>query len=151
MTLSLQQISDRLEIEDLVYCYSQAIDQQAFDVLDTVFTADAFVDYSAMGGAKGSYPEVKAFLQGALPGLVDYYHMVGNIRLQLDGDRATGRVMCFNPMGVPMPQQQGPHMMFLGLFYVDEYVRTDAGWRIARRVEERSWGYNVPDWIATGQ
>jgi hypothetical protein len=67
MTLSLQQISDRLEIEDLVYCYSQAIDQQAFDVLDTVFTADAFVDYSAMGGAKGSYPEVKAFLQGALP------------------------------------------------------------------------------------
>lgn len=150
MTLSLQQISDRLEIEDLVYRYAEAIDQQRFDELDTVFTANAFVDYSMMGGEKGSYPEVKAFLRTALPALVDYYHMVGNIRIRLDGDRATGRVMCFNPMGVPRPDG-GPHMVFLGLFYLDEYLRTDAGWRISRRVEERSWGYNVPDWLNTGQ
>ena len=149
MALSMLEMSDRLEIEDLIYRYAEAIDQQDFDQLDTVFTPDAFVDYTAMGGEKGSYPQVKRFLQQSLPALVDYYHMTGNIRLQLDGDRARGRVMCFNPMGVPMPET-GAHMMFLGLFYLDQYVRTEAGWRIARRVEERRWGYNVPQWLKTG-
>ena len=149
MTLSLQEISDRLEIEDLIYRYAEAIDQQDFDSLDSVFTPDAVIDYTAMGGEKGNYPQIKLFLQQSLPALVDYYHMVGNIRLRLDGDRARGRVMCFNPMGVPMPEA-GAQMMFLGLFYLDQYVRTEAGWRIARRVEERSWGYNVPEWLNTG-
>lgn len=150
MTLSLQDVSDRLEIEDLVHRYAEAIDQQDFALLDTVFTGDALVDYTALGGVAGTYTEVRQYLQQALPALVDYYHMVGNIRVDLDGDRATGRVMCFNPMGVAMPEGQ-PHMLFLGLYYIDDYQRTATGWRISRRVEERRWGYNVPEWLNTGQ
>ena len=149
MAYSLQAISDRMEIEDLLVRYCDAIDQQHFDDLDNVFTPDAKIDYSAMGGASGSYPEVKAFLQSALPAFVDYFHMLGNIRLKLDGDRATGRVMCFNPMGVPAPDAQ-PHMLFLGVYYVDQYLRTNEGWRIRERVEQRSWGHNVPEWMNTG-
>ncbi len=34
-----------------------------------------------------------------------------------------------------------------GLWYVDEYVRTPAGWRIRRRVEEKSWVFNTPDFM----
>ncbi|MDH3727132.1 MAG: nuclear transport factor 2 family protein [Myxococcales bacterium] len=31
-----------------------------------------------------------------------------------------------------------------GLWYVDEYRRTDAGWRISRRIEEKSYVFNMP-------
>ena len=44
--LSLQEISDRLEIQDLVWRYSEIIDAKDFDKLrEDVFTADAFIDY----------------------------------------------------------------------------------------------------------
>jgi hypothetical protein len=149
MKYSLQQLSDKLELQELAFEYSEAIDQKDFDRLDAVFTPDATIDYSALGGEKGSYPEVKKFLANTLPIFDDYYHLVSNVHIKLDGDTATGRVMCFNPMGLPVPGK-APHMMFLGLFYLDKYIRTADGWRIFERVEERSWGYNVPGGVATG-
>jgi ketosteroid isomerase-like protein len=143
MKYTLEELSDKLEIQELAYEYSEAIDQKDFDRLDAVFTADARIDYSAMGGAKGSYAEVKKFLEGTLPLFDDYYHMVTNLHIKLDGDSACGRVMCFNPLVMPVPDKT-PQMMFLGLFYLDKYVRTEGGWRICERTEERSWDYNVP-------
>jgi SnoaL-like domain len=42
--LSLEEISDRLEIQQLLVDYSTAIDQRRFDDLDNVFTPDAYID-----------------------------------------------------------------------------------------------------------
>jgi hypothetical protein len=42
--LSLQEISDLLEIQQLLVDYSTAIDQRRFDGLDKVFTSDAYID-----------------------------------------------------------------------------------------------------------
>ena len=42
--LSLAEISDRLEIQQLLVDYSTAIDQRRFDDLDKVFTPDAYID-----------------------------------------------------------------------------------------------------------
>ena len=53
MTMSLQEISDRLEIQDLLVAYSHAIDTRNWDALDDVFTPDAFIDYSDFGGGSG--------------------------------------------------------------------------------------------------
>ena len=43
-TLSLDEISDRLEIQQLLVDYSTAIDQRRFDDMDKVFTPDAYID-----------------------------------------------------------------------------------------------------------
>ncbi|MGA9676375.1 MAG: nuclear transport factor 2 family protein, partial [Mycobacterium sp.] len=48
--LSLEEISDRLEIQQLLVDYSTAIDQRRFDDLDKVFIPDAYIDYRALGG-----------------------------------------------------------------------------------------------------
>ena len=42
--LSLDEISDRLEIQQLLVAYSTAIDTRRFDDLDRVFTPDAYID-----------------------------------------------------------------------------------------------------------
>jgi exonuclease VII small subunit len=42
--LSLEEIADRLEIQQLRVDYSCAIDQRRIDDLDRVFTPDAYID-----------------------------------------------------------------------------------------------------------
>jgi hypothetical protein len=141
--LSLQEISDRLEIQQLMVDYASAIDQRQFDALDKVFTPDAYIDYRAMGGIDGRFPDVKAWLSGVLPAFPTYNHMISNFSIKVDGDKATSRIVCFNPMIANIPGR-GDHVMFYGLWYDDKFVRTPQGWRISERVEVKCYDYNVP-------
>ena len=145
MPLSHQEVSDRFEIQDLLFHYADLIDRKEFDRLVTeVFTEDAHIDYSAVGGDVGGPEKIVEFLKATLGTIApNYQHLNANIQIRVDGDRATGRVMCFNPM--EMDLGEAPHTFLLGLWYVDAYERTDAGWRIARRLEEKSWVFNAPE------
>ena len=147
--LSLQQISDRLEIQQLFTDYATAIDTKKFDLLDAVFTADAYIDYRDMGGIDGRFPEIKAWLSQVLPNFPMYFHMVSNAALKIDGDQASSTIICFNPMQVNLPDGKA-QVMFLGLWYHDKFVRTAQGWRMSERVEQKCFDYNVPDGVGTG-
>lgn len=133
--LSLAEISDRLEIQQLLTDYATAIDQHRFDDLDRVFTPDAYIDYRAMGGIEGTYPQVKAWLAEVLPNFPAYCHLNGNVDIRLYGDTASGRTMCLNPMKLGDSGSSGGQVLFLALWYDDEFVRGTDGWRITRRVE----------------
>jgi len=136
--LSLAEISDRLEIQQLLVDYSTAIDQRRFDDLDKVFTPDAYIDYRALGGIDGRYPEVKEWLAQVLPSFPVYAHMLGNFSVRIDGDTASSRVICFNPMVLPGdPADNKNQVLFCGLWYDDEFVRTPECWRMTRRVETK--------------
>jgi hypothetical protein len=135
--LSLEEISDRLEIQQLLVDYSSAIDKRRFDDLDLVFTDDAYIDYRAMGGIDGVYPDVKKWLSEVLPNFPAYSHLIGNFDVKVTrdpaGDTASSRILCFNPMVLGADGQ----VMFCGLWYDDEFVRTADGWRMTRRVETK--------------
>ncbi len=129
----------------MIVDYATAIDQRRFEDLDAIFTPDAYIDYRAMGGIDGLFPQVKAWLAEVLPNFPAYYHLVGNFDIRLDGDTAAGRTMCFNPMQFPGPggqqrsdsgEQRG-RVLFCALWYDDEFVRTADGWRMTRRVETK--------------
>lgn len=138
MPLSLQELSDRIEIQDLLTRYTVAIDTKDWRLLDTCFTPDAELDYTATGGTKGKYPEVRAWLEKALAAFPMTVHYISNSTIDLDGDRAHGRTYVINPMG--FPKDDGSlHIFTVGGFYVDDLVRTPGGWRIARRVEESAF------------
>ena len=122
--LSLEEISDRFEIQQLLIDYSTAIDKRQFDDLDRVFTPDAYIDYRAMGGIDGRFPEVKAWLAQVLPNFPAYAHMLGNFDVRIDGDTASSRTICFNPMVLGGEQNQ---ILFCGLWYDDEFIRTRRG------------------------
>jgi hypothetical protein len=143
---SLQPLADRLELEQLVTRYAYAIDERAFARLDDIFTADAYIDYRAMGGIAGRYPQIREWLPQALAVFPAYMHFNGNFLFEIDGDAARGKVACFNPM--VLPKADGTpgegETMFLGLWYHDRYVRTAAGWRISERIEKRSYDFNMP-------
>lgn len=147
--LSQQELSDRFEIQDLCYRYAEIIDAKDFDALRTdVFTADAHIDYSVFGGSVGNLEDTISFLKQALtPELFPaHQHLNANIQIRLDGDTATGRVMCFNPQEMVLAEGQS-QLFMLGLWYVDKYRRTSDGWRMSERIEEKSWVFNTPDFM----
>lgn len=131
--MDLLEISDRMAIQQLLVDYASAIDQRRFDDLGRIFTPDAYIDYRAMGGIDGTFPEVKAWLEEVLPRFPAYFHLVGNFDIRLTGDTATGRTMCFNPMQIDVEGR----VLFCALWYEDEFVRTADGWRMTRRTETK--------------
>lgn len=136
--LSQQEMSDRIEIADLITRYSSAIDRRAWDDLDPLFTEDAVLDYTATGGMKGTLPEHKAYNAEILTSFKGTQHLMALPVVTVDGDTATARTICFNPMVV-----DGKHVFFVGLWYQDRLVRGDGGWRFAERVEELSYFHNL--------
>src|SRR5687767_8582299 len=101
MALSIEEISDRIEIDDLLQRYTAAIDAKDWDLLDSVFAPDATLDYSTSGGPHDKYPVVKAWLQEVLAVFPMTHHMIGKSTVKLDGDRAQCRSIFYNPMALP--------------------------------------------------
>lgn len=147
--MSMQEISDRLEIQELLVRYSHAVDTRDWDAFEAVFTADAVIDYTEMGGPRGRVKDTRAFLESAMPVFSSFQHMIGNTVLEFDGDTARARSICFNPMVFPRVEDE-PQVFFCGLWYRDVLVRTTDGWRIKDRYEEKSYMYNTPQEIASG-
>ncbi|TXH02636.1 MAG: nuclear transport factor 2 family protein [Nevskiaceae bacterium] len=146
MTLDLASLQDRAALEQLVIAYANAIDQREWDRLDAVFTPEAVIDYTATGGIKGSYAEIKAWLPRTLKFFRSYMHLMGNAQFTIDGDTATGEVACFNPMVAPSLLGGGTTVIF-GIWYHDRYVRTPQGWRIDSRRQQHCYSFNVPLWM----
>ena len=145
--MSLTEISDRMEIHDLMVAYCYAIDRRDWDALDEIFTADAIIDYTEMVGVKGTLPEIKAFLAESMKAVQACQHIINTSQITLEGDTAHGKTICNNPMVL----QPDGHVMFVGLWYRDTFVRTDKGWRISSRYEENCWRYNVPAGLLQSQ
>jgi hypothetical protein len=135
--MDLQEISDRLEIQDVLARYSHAIDTMDWDLLDELFTADAEIDYTSMGGIRGTLAEQKAFLEANLPTIFQkgFQHLTATTLFDIDGDVARTRTICFNPMVLEDEQR----VLFCGLWYRDTLVRVDGRWRFQERVEDRGW------------
>lgn len=122
-----------MAIQQLLVDYATAIDQRRFDDLDFIFTPDAYIDYRAMGGIDGAFPQVKDWLAQVLPRFPAFLHLMGNFDIRLNGDNAGGRTMCLNPMQLDAEGR----VLFCALWYDDEFLRTPDGWRITRRTETK--------------
>ena len=136
--LSTQQISDRIEIDDLLVRYATAIDTKDWSLLDSCFTPDAQLDYTSAGGIAGVYPEVRQWLEKALAPFPMTVHALSNSTVALEGDEARARTFVLNPMGFPKPDGS-LHLFTVGAYYNDRLVRTEAGWRIRERIEEQAF------------
>ncbi len=146
--MSLQEISDRLEIQELLISYSHCVDTHDWEGWEKVFTGDAIIDYTEMGGPRGNVKETRAFLESTMPMFSSTQHMLGNTVLEFDGDEARARTICHNPM--VLDRDGKPHIFVCGLWYRDVLVRTPEGWRIKDRYEERSFIDNLPPGLPGG-
>jgi 3-phenylpropionate/cinnamic acid dioxygenase small subunit len=136
--MTLAEIADRIEIDDLLTRYATAVDRKDWELFASCFTPDALIDYTAAGGIKGNLHEIKKWLAEVLPMFPMTQHLITNKVVEVRGDRATSRCILFNPMG--LPDGKGSMALFIdGAYYNDELVRTEQGWRMAKRVIEYAY------------
>lgn len=147
---AIQRIQDRIEIEELLHLYAEMVDRREWTKMDRIFALEATLDYTSPGGQKGPFRETLAWLDRALEGWPINLHVVSNILIEFDGDRATSRCYYHAPMGRPTSDGQ-QFVITNGGRYLDKLVRTADGWRIVERVCEQTVmqgalpeGYEIP-------
>ena len=100
--MDLQQLADRLEIQDWFTQYSKNVDGHHWDAWTALYTEEAHLDYSSAGFAVGNREEVCAALAEAMPALPMKQHFITNVDIEFDGpDLARVRAMFYNPMILP--------------------------------------------------
>ena len=101
--LSHQNMSDRLEIQDLLTSYCDAIDSRNWNALDDIFTPDAIIDYTEAGGAKGTLEEIKLYLDKVLKPFSGMQHMLGLPMIKITGDEASSRTISVSYTHLTLP------------------------------------------------
>ena len=144
MTLSIQEISDRLEIQELIAQFSHAIDGKRYGDAVALFTPDAALDYTAIGGPASDPKDVLGHVEETMSRLKGSQHLVATSTISLAGDTATARSICHVAAVAAGPGGEGSHVIFTGLFYADELRRTPDGWRFSARRVEEPWFHNLP-------
>jgi ketosteroid isomerase-like protein len=125
MTLAIQEMSDRMEIEQLLIRYCHAIDERDWDTSRSVYTEDAVID-DVGAGPGNTVDEMVEFLRRALEKVVVIQHAVSTSRVDIDGDIASAKTVCHCPVVLPTANGE-KEMFFQRVWYDDELVRTRAG------------------------
>jgi ketosteroid isomerase-like protein len=131
-------VADRVGISEVLDDYARGVDSKDWDLVLSVFTDDAVLDYSAAGGPKGPAQEVVDWIATSVAPMVMTQHHITNRHITIDGDDAVCVAELFAPIG--MPSGDGKmSLLFTGGAYNDRLRRTPDGWKIAGRTFERSW------------
>jgi hypothetical protein len=106
-TLSLREISDRLQIQDALLAYATALDVpgRRWDQWYRCFTEDAVCEFPGIG-AKSPAELQELFTQNDATRL-STQHLFLNIVIALDGDAATSRSECSTPRSTGAIRRRG--------------------------------------------
>lgn len=141
--MSPEEISDRMEIQQLLTRYCHAVDAQDWAEFARLFSADAVLDYRAFGGPCCGVAEMAGFLGNILRTLAGSQHTISTSLIAFDGATASGRTAA-QVMMINATADGGRHVSFIGLWYRDSLRKTPDGWRIAARTQEYGWVHNIP-------
>lgn len=136
MLKKLQNLLDKVAIEDKIKLYAQNLDTKNFENMHVVFMPGAHIDYTVAGGAKCSFEEMFAFWPQGLNAFRSQ-HLMGNVQVQVSEDRSTAvsTHILFNPM-TRKTRKGEDYTFFCGLHYDCKWVRTEADdWKITEMIE----------------
>lgn len=128
---------DRQDISDLLLRYATGIDRRDWALFRTVFTDDCELDYGVIGSWHG-VDAVTDFMEQVHAMAGHTMHRLSNQAITLDGDNADNATARTYIDGLIMAGDNTSGVNAIG-FYDDEIVRTEGGWRIARRRYTQVW------------
>jgi uncharacterized protein (TIGR02246 family) len=139
----LQRLEDLEEIRRLLEEYARCLDTGDHAAYAELFTEDGEL-HAQLGQAKGRQA-IRELLDARLkdPNWTPRtaFHQIGNATIDVDGDRATSRVMWAY---VTHDDESYPLVLQVG-HYDDVFVRDGGRWRFERRTITRDFGYSPLD------
>jgi hypothetical protein len=136
---SLDELRSRAEIAEVVMRYCRAFDRCDEALLTSCFHPDAAHEHGAF---KGLSADFCAMGLDAVRKLVLTHHQLGQISIEVEGERAfvESYFTSYHRFGAQPPPGGRPHEdRILGGRYVDRFERRDGVWRIARRQGVNEW------------
>ena len=130
--LSQQEISDRLEIEEVLNRYFRSMDTKDYELLDRVFTPDAVVRYEALQGLESTYREMLPHFESFNQHFRLLQHIGAQMLVELDGDEAVA-TCTLRALHVQETLEGERSSWAIYGTYRDVLVRTPEGWRILER------------------
>ena len=117
------------DVADVLVRYASGIDRRDWVLFGTCFTDDCEADYGDIG-TWHNVEEITRFMTSAHEQCRHTLHRITNVSVdRVDEGNASAR--CYVDAMVLGPEGQGG-VRAIG-FYDDDLLRTDRGWRIARR------------------
>lgn len=120
--------TDKQDIAEVLVRYSTGIDQRDWPLFRTCWTDDVVADYIGIARWE-SADAITSFMETSHADMGHTMHQLSNLAITVDGDTATAR--CY--VDAVLMAADGQTGLNPKGFYDDELVRTDDGWRIARR------------------
>lgn len=142
MERALQLLLDRTEITDLLNRYATALDDRDWKRLATCFTPDAVALYGPVLGRHEGFDAIEKLCRGALEPLDSSHHMITNVEVEIEGDKA--RTRCYLHAQHTKAGTEGGDNFVIGGAYLDELLRTADGWRIRQRELRMIWQEGNP-------
>ena len=148
---------DRLEIQQVLQRYFEALDEKDYGLLDTVFAAGACLVYDMGKPVEERYPDMLESFRSFNSRFRCTQHLMGHPRIELDGDRARATT-AVRALHVQEPLAGGSCSWAVYGSYRDEFERGSGGWRIRKRhframhtegtllPADRVRGYERPPW-----
>jgi uncharacterized protein (TIGR02246 family) len=130
---TVRALADRAAIHDLMLRYARGVDRQDLDVVASCFTPDAAYD-GALG--RGTIREALEALRRALERYASTMHFIGNVTIELAGDRASSETYAIAYHRLRGDERR---QYVVAVRYQDDLVRREGRWLIARRLARRAW------------
>ncbi len=132
----LRNLRDHEAIRDQLGLYVQHLDSgQYAEIPEALFTEDAVYFRAQLESEPGilrGREAIRAFLESTMPTFAATQHLLGNIRVDVDGDFATSQASALCSYWLPDDTQPRSDLT-VALVYVDAWIRFPAGWRIEER------------------
>jgi hypothetical protein len=132
---TLDDLISRQQIADVIYQYARGIDRLDFDLVRSCYHADAYDDH---GSFKGSVEEFITAAQSFLPKWTITQHFMGNMLIELEGDKARAETYAVAYHRREDAEGNGKDDV-MGIRYVDRFERRLGEWKIAHRVVATDW------------
>jgi SnoaL-like domain len=137
--LSVQALSDRAAIHDLLLRYFRGCDRGDIELMKECFFDDAHVDYGFFySGPVSGFIEA-AESPAALAAYERTLHFVGNILIELDGDTARSETYTIAHHVTNEQHEWAGAFVLVYMRYIDDFQRRDDRWGVARRVVSYEW------------
>ncbi len=136
----IRDLAARRDIQEAGYRYIRGLDRLDPELQRSAFHAEAQVDCGLMAGPAD---EFVAFAQNMLAGFDATQHLLGQIRIEVHGDTASGE--CYFQAWHGARDEAGkPRDLFIAGRYVDDYACLNGEWKIMRRTLITDWVKSDP-------
>ena len=132
---------DKAEIIEILNLYGFALDAQAWEMFDLIFTEDVVAEFGPATALWHGLPTFKHAFAAFHQTLDNQQHQMMGQLVHVNGD--TANAFSYGNWLLVRQAAEGGHQWIGTGWYDDELVRTGQGWRIKKRVcKLTSWAGN---------